>query len=452
MKLKNIKESIFSFIYELKKAKIGFIGLIFIIIFFILSIFENKISPFPDAGKRWRDIEYWDENPQSAAPTWINFFTKEKLSKTENLKLSQSFNGEKDTLIKNFEYNFNYSEAPKDFLIKIKTENRVMLSLFIKRPNGENIRLIRKMYKEDVLGEKKISLKNDAKDEIYKYLKKSGKDVSKDELRVLDEIFSENGDLLKGKYIISVELRRLKENSIIELENIKVLGSVSGLMGTDIYKRDLFSGIISGIKWALLIGLLTSFISVSVGVSYGIISAYFGGIVDNIMQRILEYFINIPFLPLLIVISAVFKPSIWTMIFMMCAFNWTGSVRVVRSMAMQIKEEDYIEASRTIGAGHFRIIFKHILPAIIPYTFAIMALAVPSAILTEAAISVLGFGDTTIVTWGQILQDAMKSGAVIQGIWWWIVPPGIMISLVGMSFAFIGFAMDKILMPKLKTR
>ena len=223
-------------------------------------------------------------------------------------------------------------------------------------------------------------------------------------------------------------------------------------MGTDNMKRDIFSGLVSGLKWALFIGIATSFISVIIGVMYGIVSAYFGGFVDNTMQFIYQIFIGIPVLPVMIVMSAIFKPSIWTMITMMIFFSWTGSVMTVRSMAMQLKEETYIEAARTIGAGHFRIIFNHLAPLLLPFSFASMALAVPSAIVYESSLSLLGLGDASIVTWGQILHDAMKGSAVLSGLWWWIIPPGILIAILGMSFAFLGFALDKILHPKLRSR
>jgi peptide/nickel transport system permease protein len=206
------------------------------------------------------------------------------------------------------------------------------------------------------------------------------------------------------------------------------------------------------VKWALLIGLLTAVISVSIGVIYGVMSAYLGGWKDSLMQRIFEIFISVPLLPVLIVMSAVFKPSIWVIILIMSIFYWVGPVKTVRSMGLQIKEETYIEASRALGASNARIIFKHMVPLLIPYAFASMALYVPGAIVVEATLSLLGLGDPTIVTWGQILQDAHSGGAMLSGMWWWVVPPGLAIALMGMTFAFVGFAMDKILNPKLKTR
>ena len=196
------------------------------------------------------------------------------------------------------------------------------------------------------------------------------------------------------------------ENSSIENPYVVVTGSVSGILGTDDSKRDLFSGLVAGLKWALLIGLLTSAISVLIGVLYGIISAYFGGAVDSVMQFIYQIVNSVPVLPVLIVISAIFKPNIYMLIGVMVLFFWTGSVMTVRSMALQIKEETYIEAAKALGAKKSRIIFKHMVPILIPYSFASMALSVPSAIVYESSVSLLGLGDATIVTWGQKIGRA----------------------------------------------
>jgi peptide/nickel transport system permease protein len=197
---------------------------------------------------------------------------------------------------------------------------------------------------------------------------------------------------------------------------------------------------------------MTALVAVSIGVIYGVMSAYAGGWKDSLMQRIFEIFVSIPLLPLLIVMSAIFKPSIFTLIIMMSAFFWVGPVKTVRSIGLQIKEEVYIEASRSRGASGARIIFRHMVPLLVPYAFASMALYVPGAIVYESTISLLGLGDSTIVTWGQILHDALSGGAVLNRQWWWVVPPGLTIAMMGMTFAFIGFAMDKILHPRLRTR
>ncbi|MDN5341355.1 MAG: peptide/nickel transport system permease protein [Oceanotoga sp.] len=466
LKWKDFSYAFNEFWTEFRKIKSGMVGLVLLIILILTTIFEPIISPYPEATNRWRDITYWEDNPKSAAPVWTNWFRKEKLPETqilENSNFEEISKGALKIYNFDFDYNFDFATAPEDFIIHFDAIGSPIISINLIRPDGEKIILSKKSLNLSNKSDVRISLGTDAKDGAYKFANKidyeNSSSVLKSTINPLNIIFSQakeniisSPEFLKGDYKITVQAIFTKGEGEISNPLAKINGKVSGVLGTDNFKRDLWSGVLAGIKWALLIGLLTAAISVTVGVSYGITSAYYGGWVDSFMQRILEFFLNIPFIPILIVISAIFKPSIWTLIILMCLLNWTGSVRTVRSMGLQIKEETYIEASKALGASNSRIIFKHMIPLLVPYSFANMALSVPAAILTEAGMSVLGLGDASIVTWGQILQDARTGGAMVQGIWWWIIPPGLMISVVGMTFAFIGFSMDKILMPKLKTR
>ena len=453
------------FFNEFKKDKTGMIGLSILIISILISLFEPLILTYKEAPKRWRDIDYWQDNPTSAPPIWLNFFQKEKASITANIEAISFETNYIDNQLNYkilFEYDYNFDKPPVDLIFHLNIKGNTGLIWKVIRPDKESIILYDGLY--NAYGNLRISAFNDSKNRIFRFYRES---VPKFLARQLDTIttnpmtilfntkkndMAENFLSLKGIYKFEITGKFSDFNSEVDNPYMVLVGSMSGLMGTDNMKRDIFSGLISGLKWALFIGIATSFIAVIIGVMYGIISAYFGGFVDGFMQFIYQIFIGIPVLPVMIVMSAIFKPSIWTMIAMMILFSWTGSVMTVRSMAMQLKEETYIEAARTIGAGHFRIIFNHLTPLLLPFSFASMALAVPSAIVYESSLSLLGFGDATIVTWGQILHDAMKGSAVLSGLWWWIIPPGILIAVLGMSFAFLGFALDKILHPKLRNR
>ncbi len=459
--LKDKLEVIKEFWKEYKKVKYGIIGFVFIVICLLLVVFESVISPFPQAGKNWRNIEYWENNPKSARPIWVNYISKKKYPKSEQLEDPVINEIEsKRSVVREIEYTYSniYDYTLDDIVLEYELTGTVIVFFSIKRPDGKEINMIKKVYKTDNIEQHRISIASESKQEVYNFIRKNSNDSLEIDREIIDPIqiiFTdnyENGNISKGDYKLKAKIVLMKDSGKINNFSVRAKGKVYGIMGTDSFKRDIFSGLIAGMKWALFIGFMVSLVTVSFGVVYGITSAYFGGMTDSVMQRIYEYFVNIPFLPILIVMSAVFKPSIWTFIGLMCVLGWTGSVRTVRSMGLQIREETFVEASKALGASGFRIIFSHMIPLVIPYSFATMALAVPAAILSEAGISILGLGDSTIVTWGQMLQDAKTSGAVIQGMWWWILPPGIMITLVGMSFAFIGFSMDKILMPKLKTR
>lgn len=465
MKWIDIKTGLQEFWKELKEVKFGIAGLILLFIFILIVFINPYIVPFPEGSSRWRDIGYWVDNPRSVPPIWVNWFSSLKYAPSLTVydySISEEQIGGMKVKEVVFSYNYSYDIPPTDIIFHCHYQGSPVIVFLMERPDNEVIELIKKPLPLSE-GEKiRVAIGRASKIKAYNFGSKFDREedrISRDMVVPTKIFFSEakegifrNPIPLKGVYKVTAMIILPREDDRVEDAHISFLGSVSGLLGTDNSRRDIWSGIAAGVKWALIIGSLTALISVSVGVIYGVTSAYLGGWQDALMQRIFEIFRSVPLLPLLIVMSAVFKPNIWALIFMMCIFFWVGPVKTVRSIGLQIKEETFIEASRAFGASSSRIIFKHMVPLLLPYAFASMALYIPGAILYEATISLLGLGDATIVTWGQILHDALTGGAVLQGMWWWVVPPGLSIALVGMTFAFIGFAMDKILHPKLRTR
>ncbi len=469
MNFADMKYRLSEFWSEFKKERSGLVGLAILILSLLVVIFEPVILPWKEANSKWRNIDYWQDNSASAPPAWTNAFTKLKAPETVRLEKAEKEEAELDGGVKlvtyTFDYHYGADKAPLDVIFHITGHGDVPVQVSVERPDGTTLDLAQR-FEQGLAGQDiRISLDNDGREAAFSFIKNyesaealerySGRSLRTGDIlfNVAREGMAMEFKPLKGTYKLVVKAMLLDpENSSVENPYVVVTGSVSGILGTDDSKRDLFSGLVAGLKWALLIGLLTSAISVLIGVIYGIISAYFGGAVDSVMQFVYQIVNSMPVLPVLIVISAIFKPSIYMLIAVMVLFFWTGSVMTVRSMALQIKEETYIEAAKALGAKKSRIIFKHMVPILIPYSFASMALSVPSAIVYESSVSLLGLGDATIVTWGQILHDAMQGAAILKGIWWWILPPGLLIAIMGMTFAFLGFSMDKILHPKLKTR
>jgi peptide/nickel transport system permease protein len=269
----------------------------------------------------------------------------------------------------------------------------------------------------------------------------------------LNENILEAPTPLTGTYTFTI-LVNVPEGSSVSFENAKIIftGRTYGKLGTDFKGRDLLAGIIWGSRVSLVIGISVAVFSVIVGIFYGVTSAYLGGWSDELMMRFQEFMASIPSLPILILMGAYFGGHIklWQIVVLLVLFGWVGIARVARSMALQIKEQTYVEAAKALGAGTGRIIFKHMVPQLLPYAFAQMALSVPSAVLSEASLSYLGLGDPTAVTWGQILHDAQVAGAAVNGYWWWVIPPGLAIALVGLTFVLIGTALDRVLNPRLK--
>ncbi|MFP4661715.1 MAG: ABC transporter permease [Halanaerobiales bacterium] len=466
-RLGELLNSVGEFWREFKQVKYGIMGLILLFLFILMIILEPFIIAFPEGGSRWNDISYWRDNPKNAAPVWINWFSSKKravhqflnqpeldFTETAQFKVMEGF----------FTYNYSYDQPPSELTFKARSRGKIILEVEMERPDGEVIRLLRKDLKSNNEMRLNIPFSKEAESRAISFASlyessENTANISRLMTKPMNIIFAEaeegilvNPRALKGDYQIRFKAVLMGDDAFLEDPEIIVSGKVFGLLGTDDSKRDVWTGIVAGIKWAIFIGLLTAFVSVTIGVIYGVTSAYFGGWIDSLMMRVFEIFVSIPMLPVLIVLAALYKPSIWNLILIMCVFYWTGPVRTVRSIGLQIKEETYVEAAHALNASHGRIIFKHMIPQLIPYAFASMALSVPGAIVAEASISLLGLGDASIVTWGQILHSAMHNSAVLKGLWWWVVPPGLTIALMGMTFAFIGFSMDKILNPKLKTR
>lgn len=457
---------------DFRREKSGLIGLGILAVAILVVIFEPLFLPYKDVNEgNWRNISYWEDNSSAAPPAWTNIFTSKKSAVSTTFD-SPEVSTEEDpnygpVTTYSFKYNYKYDLPPLDLIIRAKASGMSLFLMELERPDGNIVPIGEQFFEGLNEDQIRYSMDTDAASNAYEFARQFASEEAlansdSTTIRPTFVAFSETGsDMLsarvplKGTYTLRIRVPSFitdDSNNVLEDLRLIVTGRVSGILGTDTYKRDIFTGIVAGLKWALFIGLATSVVSVLFGVMYGIISAYFGGLVDTSMQFVYQIFAGIPVMPLLIVLAAIFKPSIWIIMGVMIVFSWTGSVMTVRSMAFQIKEETFVEAAKALGSGKWRIIFKHIAPILLPYSFASMALAVPGTIVYEASLSLLGLGDPTIITWGQILHDAQNSGATLNGLWWWIVPPGLFIALMGATFAFLGFAMDKILNPKLRTR
>ncbi|MFQ5978634.1 MAG: ABC transporter permease [Candidatus Heimdallarchaeota archaeon] len=225
-------------------------------------------------------------------------------------------------------------------------------------------------------------------------------------------------------------------------------------LGTDRLGRDIFSQVVHGTQVSLAIGLAAAFISIVIGTIFGLIAGYYGGVIDAILMRITDFFIQIPVLPLMMVILALFGGGNFMLILVIGFLGWTGVSRVVRSETLSIKERAYIESTRAIGAKDRHIIFNHILPNVFPLVFANAILAVVAAIISEASLSFLGFGDTSQWSWGRVLFEANRMGenALAQGHWWHFVPPGLCIMLLALGFSLMSFSLNEVLNPRLRRR
>lgn len=231
--------------------------------------------------------------------------------------------------------------------------------------------------------------------------------------------------------------------------DIAVPGGKWGLLGTDQRGRDVLSLFIAGIRISLLVGITATLLASFLGLSIGLTSGYLGGSVDSLIMRAVDVLLSIPVLPILMVIVGIWGKGLWQLILILGLFSWMGTARTVRSLALTLRETGYVENLRSIGASSFYILYRHLLPEVLPVLLATISLGVPGAILAEAGLSFLGLSDPRVISWGRMLHEAHGFGAFTAGAWWLILPPGLGISIICLVFLDMGRAIEEMADPRL---
>jgi peptide/nickel transport system permease protein len=221
-------------------------------------------------------------------------------------------------------------------------------------------------------------------------------------------------------------------------------------LGTDELGRDVFRATLAGAQVSLVVGLLATAISIFIGAVIGLIAGYYQGLVSSILMRITDFFLVLPVLPLVIVLAVMFGQSFAIIILVIGLTGWPSTARITRSQVISLRERQFIERVRSLGASDWRIITVHILPNVVPLIFANTVLVIAGSILAEATLAFLGLGDPVRVSWGTMLHYAFEGGAAGRGAWWYLVPPGFGIVAIVLSFSLIGHVLDRILNPRLR--
>ena len=441
---------------EFMKSKTGLIGIGILSSLVIVSLIAATTIPI-DTFKQWNNPNSWISYPKATMPIWVNYFLEDKIPEHIIIE-SPSAITKKDVISvtsHQFTIEYMYDDFPNDFIYEFSAEysDSPLLQISVIRPDQNKMLLLstslpysdEKITHHERIFSTDDGIKKNVQIESTK-MKLFRENVSSEDLIFADE----NGHVLKGNYLFLVNLYDTRNHAKIIDSKLILGGKAFGIMGTDELRRDLIVGLLWGTPLALLIGISVAVGSVVVGLIYGVYAGFKGRKTDETMMRFNDIIYALPALPFLIILAVTISNSIFMMIGFLMIFSWVGIAKVSRSMSLQIKTKQYVEASKIMGQKDSKIIFKHIIPQLLPYAFASIAISVPAAITTEAGLSFLGLGDPTFPTWGQILHDANIFGAAARGLWWWIVPPGVMIAITGLAFVFIGNALDTIVNPKLK--
>jgi peptide/nickel transport system permease protein len=215
------------------------------------------------------------------------------------------------------------------------------------------------------------------------------------------------------------------------------------LLGTNDLGNDILSELIHGTRVSLGVGLAAAVIATLLGLGIGLTAGYFKGPVDELLMGGTDIVLMIPRIPLIIILAAFLRPGVWLIGLVIGLLWWTSTARVVRSKVLQVRETDFVTAARCLGFSRRHIIFSEILPNIIHIVIPKFMLTIAAAMISEASLSFLGLGDPAMKSWGMMLNFAFRKGALVNGMWWWFLPPGLGITLVVTAVVLLSFSLEE---------
>ncbi len=239
-----------------------------------------------------------------------------------------------------------------------------------------------------------------------------------------------------------------RASSVLVLEG----PSAAHPLGTTEVGSDVLSQLLVGARVSIVVGFAAAVISAVIGAAIGVAGGYFGGWIDRVFDSLENWFIVIPQLPLMVVLASLLDPSLTVLIAVIGLTSWAGTGRIVRAQVLTLKERAFVERARALGASDRHIMRVHILPNALPLIFANTVLIVAVAILAEAGLAFLGLGDPSSISWGSMLEQGFQAGAPSAGAWWYVVPPGLCITLLVFAVGLFGYLFEQQVNPRLQER
>ena len=437
---------------QLRQYPSAIAGLAIVFFFIGVAIYTVIAIPYPDALRLWRGGEaVVAQNPRNARPTWFNWFAREKLPPTVILNSGEegvaditfgeiSDDIDEKIITMSFDYNYNSFLPEMTFFIDAEFEEKQpFLEIFWITPDGREIRA-----GEVTPGAKEL-FRPSQDDKVMRRL-----DADSAEVGLFMDPNSAEETPLQGTYQLRISGLLFEEDADFDVRLV-MYGAVHGSAGTDHLRRDLSVALLWGTPIAMAFGLLAALFITVINMVLAAISVWYGGRVDAVIQRITDINLILPVLPILILIGTLYSRSIWIILGAVIALGiFGGGIKTYRSIFLQTRELSYIEAAQSYGASSSRIIFRYLIPRVIPLMIPTLVTAVPGFVFTEASLAVLGLGDPVLPTWGKVIENARSQGALFNGYYYWMLEPAILMMLVGIGFALVGFALDRIFNPKLR--
>jgi len=437
---------------ELLRYPSVIVSLMLIFLMVVLSIYTMITIPYDEAIRLWRGSEEdWYKYPRQASPAWMNYITAKKQPISFFLNSADEGAVDKQVQIRDdgsqkitltYTFDYMYDDFPQDIILYTNANyvsKKPLLSVVWITPD-----------------ERKLNIAS------YSVLPRDVYRLSQDEKlsRILradpmiglfaDPADKEQPRTLKGTYQLVITASVFEPEASLDIELV-CHGTLYGLAGTDFMRRDLMIALMWGMPIALSFGLLAALGTTVTTLVIAAIGTWYGGWIDEVIQRITEINSVLPFLPILIMIGTFFSRSIWLMLGATIALGIFGlGIKNFRAVFMQIKESPYIEAAQSYGASDARIVIRYLTPRVIPLLIPQLVTLVPGYVFLEAALAVLGLGDPFVPTWGKVINDARVNGALFEGLYYWILEPAALLLITGLAFALLGFALDRVFNPRLR--
>jgi peptide/nickel transport system permease protein len=451
------------FFHELRKYPSAMFGLAVIILLFLGSIYAVAALPYAQVGKDYEQKRMLGRAyiPRTAMPVWVNLFNKPPLlstlimdpnSKEANVTMRVLENGwiEKTTT---FIFDYSYKEIPSEIFLYFDPtyqEKLPFVTLEWKYPDGRILNLKQAIAKPGSSYDFESSLKPIPLLNQHPEWKNWFVYPALYTTPVFKLLFAEPGSSQPvpqhGVYQLTVTSLLFEPDSDLQVQLV-LLGQVYGQAGTDYDRRDLIVPLFWGMPFALFIGLVGSLITTLVAMLLPAIGVWYGGWVDNLIQRLTEINMVLPGLAIAVLVNVLFNINIWIILGILVVINAFGSpIKILRSALLQAKESPYIESARSYGASNFRIITRYLIPRILPALIPLLVTQVPSFIFWEAT---LGFFNIKSIypSWGRIIYDGLAQGA-LYGSPFWVLEPIFLLLLTSLAFALLGFALERILNPR----
>jgi peptide/nickel transport system permease protein len=421
------------------------IGAVLVASLFVISPIVMIAIPYSEALKLWRGEEgVWDESPENAAPAWLRHFQSRKLpltiirdTKQEGETVTDQAEGTKSVKAA-LKFDFPYDEPPSEVALWLHAKYKdaqPFVQLKWKRPDGEVIE-----FEDRTPGSTdryQISRDQKLREKLHAH-------------SVEEALFTKNGEVVRGTYELDIDGMTFEPDSTFDARLV-VYGKLHGWAGTDNERRGLGFALLWGVPFALAFGLLAAVGTTLSSLAISAIGTWYGGLLDATIQRITEINAMLPKLVFLIMIGLFFTPNIWVILLCVILLNVFGlGIKTNRSLFLSLKEAPYIEAARAYGASNMRIIFRYLIPRVIPTLIPAFVTAVPDFVFLETTLSILGISDPNAITWGRLLHEAYTNDALYKGHYYWVLEPAMCLLVTGISFAMIGFALDRIFNPRLR--